>query len=307
MLKSLIPLLSFLALAAGPAQAREWNDASGHYHLEADLVAYDDHDIVLQKTDKTLVSVDVEKLSQADQEYLKSEEAAAALGKWSEQQQTWTMKNGLKVIGKVVDYVKREITVRRFRNKIYVNDDLFENLPDVYKTIVPRIVGNFAEQDISDEAGLREWLIRRKGEPATFTCEGVLLELKNGDLYAVPFFLFSNEDLEVLKPGWDRWMAAESDQERRQEEAMHLETQARLYQENQDSVRNLMKLQVDLQAYNAGLFNMWEVALYPNPGTHGTPKMVVVPGRNSRQAEIAALEKNPGYRVGPVAKVTRQF
>ena len=47
--------------------------------------------------------------------------------------------------------------------------------------------------------------------------------------------------------------------------------------------------------------------LYPNPGTGGWPLYVVVPGRDSRQAGNAALQNNPGYSLGPIAKVSRQF
>ena len=35
--------------------------------------------------------------------------------------QTWTMQGGLKVVGRVVDYVRRDLTVQRRRGKIYAN------------------------------------------------------------------------------------------------------------------------------------------------------------------------------------------
>ena len=43
-----------------------------------------------------------------------------------------------------------------------------------------------------------------RGEPRTYTCEGVVLELENGDEYGVPFFFFSEDDLKTLSPGWQR-------------------------------------------------------------------------------------------------------
>jgi len=37
---------------------------------------------------------------------------------------------------------------------------------------------------------------------------GCTVELENGDQYGVPFLFFSDADLEVLRPGWERWLAA---------------------------------------------------------------------------------------------------
>jgi hypothetical protein len=307
MWKSLFALCLLVILSANTLQARQWSDASGNYQIEANLIAFDNTNLVLQKTDKTLVSVKLEQLSEADQKYLTSAEAAATLDKLEKKQQTWTMRSGLTVVGKVVDYVRRDVTVRMFRGKIYVNDHHLENLPDVYKVVVPKIVAEFTGRDIDGEKGLRDWLKRRKGEPETFTCDGVLMELTSGDLYAVPFFLFDDKALQALKPGWDRWLASASNTAARQETALQLESQARLYQEDTDSTTQMLKLQLQLQGYNAGLFSLWEVVLYPNRGTYGQPLWVVVPGRDSRQAGIAALESNPGYSLGPISKVQRQY
>lgn len=289
------------------AQARVWTDKTGNYSLEGDLVAFDGSDLVLQKADKTLVGVDLEQLSEKDQEYVKSQEVKDTLDKKGKGEHTWEMRNGLKVIGKVVDYMRRDVTFRMFRGTIYVNDQKFENLPEVYQKIAPLVAAHFTERNITDRAGLFDWLKRRKGEPETFTTEGVLLELPNGNHYAVPFFLFSDQALLSLKPGWDRWAASAQEYEDQKESALYLQSQAQAYQQDAERTAQFQKLQLQLQGYTAGLFSLWEVVLYPNPGTPGTALSVVVPGRDSRQAAITAMERNPGYSVGPIARVNRQF
>ncbi|TWU29873.1 SHD1 domain-containing protein [Bythopirellula polymerisocia] len=289
------------------ADARVWTDKSGNYSLEGDLVAFDGADVVIQKTDKTLVGVDMEQLSEKDQEYAKSEEAKIALEKAGKGDQVWEMRNGLKVIGKVVDYMRRDVTFRMARGTIFVNDVKFENLPEVYQKIAPLVAAHFTERDITDRAGLFDWLRRVRGAPQTFTTEGVLMELSNGNHYAVPFFLFSEKALLALKPGWDRWAASAQKYEDQQESALYLQSQAQAFQQSAEQTAQFQKLQLQLQAYTAGMFSLWEVVLYPNQGTPGTALSVVVPGRNSRQAQITAMEQNPGYSLGPVARVNRQF
>ena len=295
--------MSFLA----PSIAREWTDASGKYSFEGELIAYNETDLVLQKPDKTLVAVDMEQLSAADQEYVKSKEAAEAVDKKGAKQQVWKMRSGLEVIGDVIDYVQKDVTFSMSRGKIYVNDQLFENLTGIQQKVVPAVAAHFTGRNITDRAGLFDWLKRRKGEPETFTCDGVQMELENGDLYAVPFFLFSDEALKVLKPGWDEWAAKNATFAQQQETELRLQTQAQGFQDNQSETNQLLKMQLQMQAFDAGLFSLWEVMLYPNPGTGGWPLYVVVPGRDSRQAGFNALEKNPGYSLGPIARVNRQY
>ena len=287
------------------AQAREWKDASGKYSFEGDLIAFNETDLVIQKADKTLVAVDFEQLSKADQEYVQSKEAAEEIDKKGAKQQVWKMRSGLEVIGDVLDYVRKDITFSMTRGKIYVNDQQFENLTGVQQRVVPLIAAQFTGREITDRAGLFDWLRRRRGEPETFTYEGVQMEMENGDLHAVPFFLFSDEALAVLKPGWEEWSSKHATFAQQQESELRLQTQAQGFQDGQSQTNQLLKMQLQLQAVQAGLFSLWEVMLYPNPGTGGWPLYVVVPGRDSRQAAIAAMEKNPGYTVGPIVRVSR--
>jgi hypothetical protein len=297
--------VALAALLFNSADARPWKDATGKYSFEADLIAYNETHLVLQKEDKTLVAVELEQLSTGDQKYVESKEAAEEVDNRGAKKQAWTMRNGLEVIGKVVDYVRKDITFSMSRGKIYVNDRLFENLTGVQQKIVPLIAAHFTGRDITDRAGLFDWLRRRRGEPETFTVEGVQMEMENGDLYGVPFFLFSDKALAVLKPGWNDWAAENATFTQQQETGLRLQTAAQSFHENQAETNQLLRMQLQLQAYQAGL--LWEVALYPNQGTGGWPLHVVVPGRNSREASMNALANNPGYSVGPIAKVSPSF
>jgi hypothetical protein len=292
-------------LLVNVAQARVWTDASGKYSFEADLIAFNETDLVLQKPDKTLVAVDFEQLSAEDQKYVQSKEAADSLDKLRAKKQVWKMRSGLEVIGNVVDYVRKDVTFSMTRGKIYINDRLFENLTEIQQRIVPLIAAHFTDREITDRAGLFDWLRRRRGEPITFTVEGVQMELENGDLYGVPFFMFSDQALAALKPGWEQWAAKTSTFEHQQESELRLQTAAQSFHEGQAQTNQLLKMQLQLQAFQSGL--LWEVMLYPEAGTLGWPLYVVVPGRDSRQAGWNALANNPGYTLGPIARVSPRF
>ena len=67
----------------------------------------------------------------------------------------------------------------------------------------------------------------------------------------------------------------------------------------------MSQLQLQMLAIDAGLVDLWRVALVPRPGARLMPTTVIVPARNSRDAAQAALAANPGYTVGPIARVSR--
>jgi hypothetical protein len=269
------------------------------------MIAFNEKTVVLKKKDSSLVSVAIDQLSKADREFLSSKEAADSLQGSNSTMQTWTMVGGLQVRGDVVDYGRRDITLQRRRGRIYVNDRRFDTLPGVYQAMIPRIVSHFENREIDGLRGLERWLTPQRGAPRTYTCEGVLLELENGDMYAVPFFFFSVKDQEVLRSGWEQWLAAEKDQEQRDHHAFLLQAQAEANQRDREQFRHVMQLQLELQAYQAGLFNLWEVGMFPMTGNVGPPLTVVVPGRNSDEAAAAAMQRNPGYTIAGIAQVSR--
>lgn len=289
------------ATAISPAVARTWSDSTGKYTVDADLIAFNERHVVLQKADHQLISVPLEKLSASDREFLQTEEANAAMTAATGADQTWTLANGLQVVGRVVDYARRDVMLQRRRGNIYVNDRRFDNLPEIYQKMIPFIVAHFDRLNQPDREGLTAWLVRQRGEPRTFTVEGVVLELENGDEYGVPFFFFSDEDQQLLKPGWEEWLAAHDSVADQSDSALRLQSLAAAHQRDTEVNQQIARTQLLLQAVQAGVTSIWEVMLYP---PRGMPQSVVVYGRNSRDAANAALREFPGARIGPIRRVS---
>ena len=299
--------LASLTLSFGVADAREWSDKSGEYSLEADLISFDDEVVVLRRGDHELVAFAIDKLSDADRLHLKSEEAKADAEKSFAAAQKWTLKNGLTINGKVVDFADRDVTFDRRRNRIFVNDRLMNNLPEFYQQIMPQIVAHEGKIARADGRELRRWLIKND-EPQTFHVQGVVIEDESGDEYAVPFFLFSDADLKLLQPGWEKWLEAHLKQNYEAEEDMGflLRSLAAARQQDEQVQRQIAMMQLNMQAIQAGVTSLWEVTLYPAAGKFGPPLWVVVTGRNNLEAVDAAMKQYPGHVAGPVRRVSRR-
>jgi hypothetical protein len=237
---------------------------------------------------------------------LKSKEGAAAAARSIDAAQTWKLKDGLTVVGRVVDYTRRDMTLQRRRGRIYVNDRQFDNLPDFYQQLIPKIVAELEKLQNADRRALEDWVVQQRGRPRTFRLDGVVLETQSGDEYAVPFFLFSDDDQQVLKSGWDQWLAAQGRDEydKMEDTAFLLRSLAAARHHDAMVKREIALMQLQLQKVEAGLTSLWEVTLYPVAGQRRPPRWVVVPGRDSRQATVTALAQHTGYVAGPVRRVS---
>jgi hypothetical protein len=283
---------------------RTWTDKTGKYKIDANLIAFNDKSVVLQRADHELGMVSIDALSQADQEYLKSKAAAEESQKIVGKQQTWKLANGMQLVGRVVGYARKQITLKRERGKIYVNDRVFENLPSIYQMVIPKIVANVEHLQRDDRSAVEDWLVANKGRPQTVAFDGVMMELENGDEYCVPLFLFSPEDQQLLKPGWDAWAAAAGNEQqkydRQSEESFMLQSLAAARQRDAQVQRLVAQMQLNT-AVLGGATSLWEVTLYPQRA--GRPIWVTEAGENSAQAIERARQQYPGYAVGPVRKV----
>lgn len=299
--------LSFqIMFLASICQAREWSDSTGKMKFNGDLIASDDKTAILQREeDKELAAYKISDLSKEDQEYLKSKEATDLSSKNLDQPQTWVLKSGIKIYGRLVGYARGDVVIQRRRGRMYVNDRVFENLPEVYQKLVYLLIEKEEDIDIPNRAALQDWLLSLRGEPKTYLVEGVILELKNGDEYKIPFWAFTPEELEYLKPGWKEWMAAHDEYQRQQEESFRLQTEAAMQKQNAKTDRQIALANLQLQAIQAGITSAWEVTLYPVAGNPSRPKWVMVTGRNSAEATQNALKQNPGFTAGPVRRVSR--
>lgn len=300
--------VSLMLIAAGlsPAVvAREWTDSTGRYTLEANLVAFNERMVILQRADHELGAIPLEKLSDSDREYLKSLPADAPARKSDDDLQAWTLRDGTKVVGRIVDYADRDVTLQRRRGRIYVNDRVLDNLPEFYQQLLPIVVAHFENLQRSDRRALESWMVRQRGQARTFHVEGVVLESENGDEFLLPFFVFSDEDQKALKPGWHEWqMFHNNDDWGAQEDAAFLlQSLAAARHRDAQVQREIAMMRLNLQAVQTGLTSLWEVTLHPASGQHGRSQWVVVPGRDSRQATSNALQQFPGYVAGPVRRV----
>jgi hypothetical protein len=284
--------------------ARVWTDSTGKYSIEADLIAFNDSTVILQRPDHQLGQVPIDKLSHADRDYLKGKEASDAVKKVAGALQTWTLRNGEKLLGRAVGFAQKPLIVQRRRGNIYVNDRLLDNLPKIYQAMVPKIIAHDAKLVHDDRQALEDFLVTQKGQPQTFTVEGPLFELENGDEYVIPFFFFSMGDQNLLKPGWEQWLAAHTKQQYEQASNQEFLVQSLMAARQRDEQiqQQIAQMQIN-QAVLLGTTQLWEVTLYPGRGMAGPPQWVVMPGINSREATVNALAKYPGYVAGPVRKV----
>ena len=204
--------LAVVFTVAGTADARVWKDVTGLYTIDADLVGFDDDMVILQRENKELGSCPIDKLCKEDREYLKSKEALEIHNGHIDQTQTWTMSNGLKVVGKIVDYERDEVVIKQMDGKVVVNDKPFDGLPEIYQDILLRVVETSENKPMPNKKALEDWVnnspIFRNGKSENYNLEGVVFELQDGSQYAVPFYLFAKKEQTMLKSGWDAWLAS---------------------------------------------------------------------------------------------------
>lgn len=70
-MRTLIAAMLVLAVCTPVALARKWTDSTGKYSLEAELVDVKEGKVLLKREGGTIVSVPLEKLSTADQDFVK--------------------------------------------------------------------------------------------------------------------------------------------------------------------------------------------------------------------------------------------
>lgn len=301
--KQFLTAALLVVLVTSSTIARTWSDSTGRYKVDADLIARDDVSVVLQRRDKNLAIVEIQQLSKKDQEYLASEAATKEVER-NDEFREWQLRNGLKFKATVVEYGRRDILIRRRRGKVYINDKRYDNILDVYQRMIPRIVTHFESVELADQRAFEKWVRDLEGRSKKYRCEGVMFELPTGDLYAVPFFLLSDEDRKSLEPGWKDWLEAEEDSQERRDYELGMRAQAIARHRNRNAAVSIAKLQLQLQAYGAGAFDLYEVTM-TRPS--GYPIRVVVPARDSRQATLRAKAKYPNFTPGSVAQKSRQF
>lgn len=323
MRRSIRPLLGLLllgALIAGPVEARTWKDVTGNYTIEADLVGFNDQTVILQRENKELGSFSIAQLCEEDREFLRSKAALETHDEHLNAMQTWTTRKGLKVVGRIVDFAQRDVTIQRRRGRLYVNDKQYENLPGIYQQMLLGIVEHEENFLVTNRADLDRWVMGLRGQPRTYRLDGVVIELENGDEYGVPFFLLSDNDAALLQGGFHSWLQDHKLPEQGDsvpeytdpnEHQLRLQSLAASVQQDQAVNQqiammnlNMQAMSLNMQAIQAGLTSAWEVTLYPVAGNPFPPRWVIALGRNSEIATQQALQQNPGFVSGPVRRVS---
>jgi len=148
-------------------------------------------------------------------------------------------------------------------------------------------------------------VLAQRNEPRTFQVDGIVMELRDGNEYTIPFVLFSPRSLERLRGGWESWLAAhQSDNyDARDDESFRLQATAAEIIRNQERARQIAIAQLNLDLIRSGITSVWEVSLFPLPGNPAPPRWVMVQAPNSLQATNIALQQHPGFRAGPVRRI----
>lgn len=295
--------------AESTADERVWTDTTGEYTAHATLIDFDKEIVVLKKPSGRLIALPIAKLSKADQDFLQSQNAADTCKSHCAGNRTWVLRDGTKLAGRIVNYAPKKVTIQRQLGKILVNDKPYRELPEDAQRVVHKIVERGELVPIPDHQAFEKWVTRLRGESRHFDLEGVVLQSENGEMFAVPFFLFAADCEKFLRPGYDDWSGVQTKAERASEEDLSRQRQAELflraraadYQRDQ-ALAGL----VELTAVESGLVDEWQILLTPKPGVPGPPITVIVAARNSNIAIQAAAAQNPNYVVGAARALTRR-
>jgi len=312
LVRQIILLCCVAATGLDVCHGREWTDASDQYSWQAELFAASKQIAVLRDRKGELQAVQVSELSQADKQfveaYLREESSSVSKGI-----HTWTMKSGLKVKGTVLGYKSGPVEIENRSGVAYVNRKRFRGIDPVYQAMVVKLVAASEDDSVKSVDDFKAWVRTLRREKRMIQVDGVLMKLKGGDEYAVPLFLFSPPDRKMLETGWQQWSAEEATKQQKAQEDTLLRAEAQEYQEIQrrkeatdQENRRIQMMQLGLLAVDAGVTSLWEVQMAPGRGVYGRPMKVVVPANDSQAAQRAAMQKHPGYLVGPVRQISRR-
>jgi hypothetical protein len=304
-LKALTFLLVWIFVTSpAVSKDREWVCANGIYKLKAEAVAYSEDTVVLKKKDGSLVAVELSSLCEKDNEYVEAKLQQDSEKKSADEMQVWTGADGLKVRGRVLKFGKKKLEISRQRGKIMLSGKPFTEANALQQKVLLKSISRLENLELETVKDLQDWAKSLRGTTKSYDVEGVLMELESGDEVGVPFFMFSEEDLSVLKPGWENWLQQSESQEARERESFYMRAQAMAYQQDRAAQRQIELLKLELLGAATGVTKIWQVGLLPARGTYGRPMAVMVSAQNSQAAVEQALRRYPGYVLGAVRKAS---
>lgn len=299
-----------LLLTSQVVTARVWSSKDNRFQVEAEAIAFSKDLVVLKKPTGDLVAIELKDLSEKDREYVESKEAQDAARKSADEVQVWTTKDGTKLRGRVTKYGRKQVAVQRKLGRVYIDGKEFAEIDPLHQKVILRVLTKLENVQLDSQKDLEKWAEKLGGEPKTYPLEGVLLQLESGDEIGLPFFVFSEEDQQVLEPGWKLWLEqnkqAEDDDSYSQSdrESFLMRSAAMAYQQDRIAKRQVEIMKLNLLGAAAGVTEIWQVYLRPGPGRVGRPLTVMVPGRDSRAATQLAMRQYPGYIVHGVSRAS---
>ncbi|MFO0975831.1 MAG: hypothetical protein U0996_05495 [Planctomycetaceae bacterium] len=288
-------------LLSGTAEAREWSDATGAWKFEGDLFAASEHTVVVRRKTGELQAYMVNQLCEADQEFVKKHLEEAAKVEAPDEMQTWEGRDGFKFRGKVIGYGTNELKIKESRGKILINETPYEDTDQLLKFMLPKIVAQLDDKNVANEEDFKRWA-RKQRKEKVLSVDGVMLRLEIGGRVAVPLFLFSSPQKEILEEGWAAWKHEATKEEEKQRQSFLAQAQAdALHQaqlQQQEMNQRIQMMQLEMLAVNAGVTRIWEVQLIPRPGVPARPMSVVVSANSSLDAVNQAAAKYPAFTTG---------
>jgi len=220
----------------------------------------------------------------------------------------WRLIDGQRIQGEFVGFDIKPLVIKRALSEVYVGGVLFSQLDPVYRNILPMTIAHLENAKIEDVRDIEKWLIKSGPGPWSYNIEAVMIETANGGKVSIPTFLLNRTAAESIALPLRRWREAlasdvsEDDRNNyfdRERFMTRASMAAQLADERVEQQARYMRL--ELLAVASGATDLWNVSLLPRIG-YGYPYHVLVPGQNSHEAGVAALQRYPNYTIGGVAK-----
>jgi hypothetical protein len=304
----------FFPRDANAGDSRRWSDSSGKYTVEAELITVDKNLVVLERQDGELIALRRDELSDSDQKFLQKLDSAQEVSSERTVDSIWELGNGDEIAGSLIGFGRQELIVKREGGKIWVNERRLEELPAAYRKILPNVVAAIDSKPITSVGELEEHLAEFGAGPFRYTVSGVQLDLKDWGTITIPLSLLTIDQAKEIQPLLDRWQAAQqedvSDVDRQDTESFErlaLESRQRhrerYLQRYQTAVqtRQFRLLELGLLAVNAGVTDVWAVAVYPI-NRYGYGRTVLVTAPNSLVARRRVALKYPYWEIGAIVK-----
>ena len=150
-------------------------------------------------------------------------------------------------------YGRQSVTLAHERGKTTINKKPIDEIDQFYQFMIPKIVAEYDDETVKTIEDLTLWGRKLRGKEKTFAVDGVLMRLENAEKVAVPLFLFSSEERDILEQGWEKWAAETTKEDEKSREEFLAQAAANEYQQQRDAANHrIQMMQLEMLAVNAG-------------------------------------------------------